>query len=520
MKKKEKRNKIVLNNKQMAAYHYLTNTNYNKITSVGFGGSVGSGKSFVASLWLTDMCLDKDNPGLRYAACAYDIEKSKDTILHTLRTVFGLKGLVEDVHWKYYKNDKEIVFLETQSSIHLFGLPTKKYDPTNEWLRGYEFTGAWIDESDTISYNVIKTFYTRIGRVNNKVKIPAEDMTDKEREENPYWKEDDGYYKVLVPIKIFETFNPNQGHTFERFYMPYKRNEEGTTRFVRTYMKDAYSERDPYYQSLKNMPEGPEKDRMFYGSFEYNASENALFNYNDIEKMWQTTNPSRSLIPVMSAVVDVAGIGKAKNDKTTISVWEDLHCTYTREVKNVATTEGLIFEIKKTLAMYNVPIQNLVIDANGIGAMIATSAELKGCKSFMAHGSVVKENIGSTNTFKRGTNVMEETKQGRFHRLKDQCTYLLSEYISNGDISINATPSVREEIKRELIIYEGAESSSGVMRVTSKDKIRDLLGRSPDFSDLLVMRMYLELIKTKVNTSIPLSERKFINKKKKRKTYV
>ena len=61
---------------------------------------------------------------------------------------------------------------------------------------------------------------------------------------------------------------------------------------------------------------------------------------------------------------------------------------------------------------------------------------------------------------------------------------------------------MREEITKELeYVQQDDIDNEGKKSILSKDKVRDLLGRSPDYADMLMMRMYF-VIKENANFEV------------------
>jgi phage terminase large subunit len=516
MKKKAKK-EFELRQKQKAAFIYLTHPDYWHIKNVAFGGAAGGGKSVLAAAWMIHMCTQERLPNLYYAACAYDIEKAEASIMNKINEVAEMMGFKKDLHYTYNKKKHTFTFLKTGSRIIMFGLPTKSQDKENNWLRGYEFTGAWIDESDTVDEKVIRAFQKRLGRAGNTEWVPMENMTDEEKLRNPDWKKFKGYDREIVPAKLFETFNPSHKHVYERFFVPWRDNTEKDSIFIRSYIYDNYPTGHPYLISAENEPEGPEKEKMFYGSFDYNDSPEALFVYQSVVNMFDNKLDDTE---GKYCVIDVSNIG-ADKDKTTVSIWRGLECYFLIDIDNIDTTEQLIETISDLLRRHNVPVENMVIDANGVGNMLIHSEKFKGAKAFIAHNSVIREETGLVNSFKKNKNVLAESMKGRHFKLKDQCTMLLADMVNNDQISATFdNDKLREYLKIELLNYRNINKDSDVIMVTTKAMFRKELNRSPDTSDLFVMRMYLELLDKSIKKARPLSERKFIKKKVIKSNYV
>lgn len=122
--------------------------------------------------------------------------------------------------------------------------------------------------------------------------------------------------------------------------------------------------------------------------------------------------------------------------------------------------------------------QQVIIDSDGVGGGVADQI--------------------------RGTNFVNNARplhEQNFTNLKSQCYIKLSELFREGKISLNLLePAVVEDLTQELLAIKlkdvDKDNKVGVM---SKDEMKRILGKSPDLSDALMMRMYSE-IKTNKTT--------------------
>jgi hypothetical protein len=84
-----------------------------------------------------------------------------------------------------------------------------------------------------------------------------------------------------------------------------------------------------------------------------------------------------------------------------------------------------------------------------------------------------------------------------YKNLKAQCYYKLSELINKNLIGITTQDiSIKKYIIEELEQVRSKDMDKDTkLSIISKDVVKSLLGRSPDFSDSLAMRMYYEVQK-------------------------
>jgi hypothetical protein len=81
-----------------------------------------------------------------------------------------------------------------------------------------------------------------------------------------------------------------------------------------------------------------------------------------------------------------------------------------------------------------------------------------------------------------------------YRNLKTQCSYKLAEYINNHKIAIRLEGKDRELLIAELEqIKRKDPDKEGRLEIEPKDKVKEILGRSPDLADVLMMRMWFEI---------------------------
>jgi hypothetical protein len=98
----------------------------------------------------------------------------------------------------------------------------------------------------------------------------------------------------------------------------------------------------------------------------------------------------------------------------------------------------------------------------------------------------------------KGTNFVNNSKalhEQNFSNLKSQCYVKLSELFKEGKISLNILdPNVVDELTQELLAIKLKDmDKDNKVQVQSKDEMKKILGKSPDLSDALMMRMYYEI---------------------------
>ena len=184
-------------------------------------------------------------------------------------------------------------------------------------------------------------------------------------------------------------------------------------------------------------------------------------------------------------VVDVAGEGQ---DRTVVSVWDGLHLE-NLYVEAKSRGPELVAIIDSMAKMEKVGRSRIVVDCDGIGGM-GVADYLKGCVRFHGGGKVMTQ---------------EGDEAANFQNLRTQCYYLLAELVNSRAISINPDLSEhRVDISLELeAIRRKDDMAEGKLKIAPKEEIKEMIGRSPDFPDVMMMRMIFELRGTgQMNTSL------------------
>jgi len=409
--------------------------NKNGITEVLYGGAAGGGKSYLGCLWIIIMCL-------KYPETRWLIGRSKLTTLKqtTLKTFFEVAkklGLSEE-DYKYNQQTNNIIFKNGSEVIlkDLFSYPS---DPDFDSLGSLELTGAFVDECPQISLKAKNIVSSRI-----RYKL----------DENN-----------LIP-KMYLSCNPSKGWTYNEFY---KKKKDGTLEifkeFIQAFVTDNNYISKHYVDNLNKLDE-ISKARLLRGEWEYSDS-TSIFDYDSIIEMFLNYNPPTSTKKFIS--VDVARLGK---DKTVILVWEGFNIID----KLILSKKNLVAqkeEIEKLKKKYSIGNENIVLDSDGVGGGLCDMIE--GCVQIVNNSKPID-----------GDN---------YQNLKTQLYFKLADKINNKEIIIECFDNNEEALlTQELAIIKRTKIDlDGKVSMTSKDIVKQQLGRSPDFSDALAYRMYFEL---------------------------
>lgn len=449
--------------KQFSAWEYL---NDNITTEIGYGGAASGGKSYLGCVWITAMCMA--NPDTGWLIGRKELTNLKRTTLLTLFKVFKEFGITEK-HYTYNQQNNILTF-NNGSQIFFIDLGYKPSDPLYTRLGGLELTGAFIDESNEIPYQAIEILKTRIGRR--------------------------GEYRP----KLLETFNPDKGHVYSRYYKLWKDKTLPEHRqFLQALPNDNPYTSKEYIEQLQNADKVT-KERLLFGNFEYDDDPTILIRNDAFEDMW--TNTVYTETKIIS--VDVARFGK---DTTRIGLWNGLELTKVWTYTKYAIDQTAD-EIKRIANEYRVPFSQIIIDEDGIGGGVLDL--VRGAKGFM--GNSVPFPIWDTRQFK--------FVPANYQNLRNQCYFTLAEYINNHKIAIK-DESIKDILREDLsVIKQKNIDTDGKLSIISKDDMKEIIGRSPDVSDMMMMRMYFEFKKPDEQRRIEIKMQGVANRYKQRTNQV
>lgn len=441
--------------KQAKALRYLLDDVTDEIL---YGGAGGGGKSYLGCAWLIIMC--SKYPESRWLIGRSKLDTLKKTTLVTFFKVCKDFGLQADVDY-VFNGGMNIITFKNKSVIILKDLFYYPSDPDFDSLGSLEIAGAFIDEVAQISSKAREIVKSRLG-----------------------WKMPDG---TEIKTKLFMSCNPNKGFSYKNFYLPYTKGElKNTLQFIPALPMDNPHLSEGRKQSLNNLT-GVERKRLLLGEWEYDSDPASLIEYDNIINTFNNNqileyDSSKNIIGTKRAdgsiykdkciSVDVARLG---DDKTVILIWIGL---YIKEYKVLSkhTTDQTAAIVKTFQGIYNIPMNRVVVDADGVGGGVVD--QLKGCVSFNNNASPLnKEN---------------------YSNLKSQCYFKLADCINKNEITANITEEdITAKITEELEQVKRKDiDKDGKLSIIPKDQVKQVLGRSPDYSDAMMLRMYF-LLKNK-----------------------
>lgn len=418
--------------KQENAVYYLKD---NQTKEIIYGGAAGGGKSALGILWLIEQC--QNYPGTRWLMGRAKLKALKET---TLNTFFELTSKLELSNQFNYNSQSGIITWNNKSEILLKDLFLYPADPNFDSLGSLEITGAFVDECNQISYKAWQILKSRI-----RYKL------------NEY---------NLIP-KLLGTCNPSKNWVYNQFYLKDKNNTiEIDKKFIQALPKDNPHLPASYLESLLTLDENS-RQRLYFGNWEYDNDPSKLIDFEKIQNVFTNEFVEGGQMYISA---DVARFG---SDKMVICVWSGF-----KVIDIISLNKSSIVEIAQLIrelsTKYQVPMSNVIIDEDGVGGGVVDI--LRGCKGFINNSKPL----------------LVENQIVQYQNLKTQCYFKLAELIQSDKIYINCKEqTIIDEITKELeMVKRDKIDSDGKLQIISKEMVKASIGRSPDYSDALMMRMY------------------------------
>jgi phage terminase large subunit len=426
-----------LNHKQTAALDLLEDDITEEIV---YGGAAGGGKSILGCYFTLKRQLKY--PETRGLIGRESLTNLKETTLISFFKVCKMQGLIANTHFKYYDNPKNFISFPNGSIILLKELRYYPADPEFDELGSLEITNAFIDEAPQISV-----------KAKNIVKSRIRHMVS---------------HYGLKPKSLYGC-NPSKGWLYTEFYKPFK---DGTLQddkaFVQAFVNDNPDIDTTYRSNLLKLPQNL-KERLLFGNWEYDDDPSVLCDYDAIVDCFTNVHAATGEKAISA---DLAMQGR---DRFVAGSWNGLRCTIELD-KPKATGKSIETDLKDLMQRKEIGRSQTVADSDGLGAYL--ESYLTGIKEF--HGGAQANN------------------KDEYVNLKSECAYELAAKINNREVYIKCTDEQKEIIIEELGVLkaDNVNADEKKKKLISKDKMKELLGHSPDYLDMLLMRMMF-LVKPK-----------------------
>ena len=436
---------IKLTKKQSQTFKILNDETH---TEILYGGAKGSGKSYLGCVWIISMCLTY--PGIRALIGRTVLTQLRVTTIKTLLKLLSDCGMKTEEHYTYNQQSNELKFYNG-SEIIFRDLQYNPSDPNYDSLGGLEITIAFIDEVAQVSRNAYDVVRSLLRYKINEYKLKP---------------------------TLFMSCNPSQSWLKQEFYLPSINGTLDNNKiFIQALPTDNPNLPESYLNILRSLPP-KQKKRLFDGDWNYDTETDSLFDFDTISESIYKSVPNPNEKKYIS--VDVARFG---SDNSVCVVWVGLVIVEILVYTKLSTTQ-LSSEIRDLIAKHGIHPSNIIVDSDGVGGGVADQI--------------------------RGVNFINNSKplhEQNYSNLKSQCYVKLSELFKEGKISINLLdPNIIDDLTQELLSVRLKDvDKDNKVSVHSKDEMKKILGKSPDLSDAIMMRIYWEIKNHKTTSKYSIS---------------
>jgi hypothetical protein len=416
-------------------------------TEIIWGGSVGGGKSYALAALMVMKCLQYN--GIRVGLARNNLTTLKRTTVISIMEVFADWGLKPDEHYNY-NSQAGIIKFYNGSEIILVELQFLPSDSQYARLGGLLLTFIVIDEIQECDEKGKQIFQTRAGRwMNRETKIK--------------------------PILI-GTCNPSKtSFIYRDYYIPFKEGRlKSYQKFVQVLPSDNPHLPKEYIENLTNTLSLTERKRLLHGNWELDDDEEALFKYEDINLIFDTSIKFDA-DKTMRMSCDIA----FTSDKCVFVIWEGLTVidivTYDKMNDNT-----VVDKIKELATKYKIRTDNISYDADGVGKYI---------KQYLSSAKEI-HNGGKT------------IVNDGYRNLKAELYFKMSELVKEGRLKVEGN-IWRREIEEELscIKHKPRENMDNKIELIPKSDMKRLLGRSPDIADAMAYNMIFHLKNNRIKAN-------------------
>lgn len=424
------------------------------ITDIVYGGAKGGGKSYLGASLIFGHALMY--PGTRYFIARKQLIDLRVHTIPTIDKVFKGWGIRLE-HYGKFNGQDHCYYLDNESSVLLIDAKEMPGDPLYERFGSMEMTQGWIEEAGEFVEPAMTNLNISIGRCLND--------------------------KYGLVGKLLQTCNPKKNYLYRNYYLPWKNNcLSENKKFIQAFAHENKKNESGYVERLKANLKGIERERLLDGNWEYSSDDTCLIQYDKILDLFTNTHVSEGNKKITS---DIARLG---GDRIVLIEWNGWRGKVKWWKKELLDITGA--KIEEARYRLGIGHSDVLVDEDGMGAGIVDFLKFKG---FVNNSSPLPSPNGPVDD--KGNSIPEN-----FDNLKSQCYFRLADRINKNGVYLECeSEDVKQLIIEELEqVKQKAIDSDQKKGVVSKDKVKEQIGRSPDFSDTIMMREYFELKPKKI----------------------
>lgn len=417
------------------------------ITDVYYGGAKGGAKSFTGVNLIFGDALTY--PDTRYFIARKKLNDLRKFTIPTISKVFQSWGLKADTYTKFNGQDN-LYQCYNGSKILLLEAAYMPSDILYERFGSMEFTRGWIEEAGEFESAAKNNLAASIGR----------------------WKNDE----YNLTRKLLQTGNPSKNYTYRDYYLPFRNGTlKPHQKFIQAFIQDNKMIDKGYLEQLEQSLSPNEKERLLFGNWEYDDDPAALMSFDKICDIFTNTHVPEGKKRITA---DIARYG---GDKIVIIKWNGWRGKMkTYKNQSLSITANLLEQARMELGIGK---SDILVDEDGVGGGIV---DFYGCKGFVNNSRP----IPTGKKDEKGNPIVPN-----FDNLKSQCYFAMADRINSNGLYLECEDdATRQSIIEELEQVKQKKMDSDMKRgVVPKDKVKEIIGRSPDHSDTIMQNEFFEL---------------------------
>ena len=420
------------------------------VTEIVYGGAKGGGKSYLGASLIFSSALMY--PGTRYFIARKQLIDLRIHTIPTIEKVFKGWGIKLEDFGKYNGQD-HCYYFKNGSAVLLIDAKEEPSDPLYERFGSMEMTQGWIEEAGEFEKAAKTNLTISLGRCLND--------------------------KYGLKRKLLMTCNPKKNFLYEEYYQPWvARKLNPKYRFIQAFAHENKRNESGYLENLEENLIGVERERLLDGNWDYADDADQLMTFEKIMDIFTNTH-----VPFGGRKTITSDVARDGGDKITLCNWEGNRGLIRATEKQKLDVTGAWIEQKR----YELGIGNsdVLVDEDGMGGGIVDFMKFKG---FVNNSSPLPAPNGPKDA--KGNPIKEN-----YDNLKSQCYYRLAKKVNENNIYLQCE---NEQIKKHLIqelqwVRKKKVDHDGKNAVMPKEKVKEKIGRSPDYSDTIMMHELFDL---------------------------
>lgn len=396
-----------------------------------YGGGKGGGKTYLGCKLIFGDALMY--PGTRYFIARKELNDLRKYTLSSVQECFKDWGLDYNKYCTFNGQDNYFT-LHNGSMVYFLAAKYLPSDPDYYRFGSMQMTRGWIEEAGEVEAAAKANLQASVGRWMNK-------------EYN------------LAP-KLLQTCNPSKNYLY-KYYKDFKAGVlPKHVVFIQALLDDNKMLDETYKHNLLLTLTREQTQRLVYGNWEFDDDPSTLISYDAICDLF--TNVSRD--GEKCIIADLAMKGRDRfvtgaGNGNTMTIRIDKTFSPANEIEQ---------DLRNLQAETGVGRSQIVADSDGMGQYL--ESYIKGIKEFHGNARATDE---------------------KYANLRSQCYYKLAEMVNNRAIKVVCSEEQQERIKDELGVIRAMfiDDPEKKLRIISKDTMKELLGHSPDYADMLMMWM-------------------------------